>query len=123
MVAEIYGRVRVLIDGKAQLEITNAHIELDSVLVPVDTIEKGLAGFTEGSGKTTITGGTALPIGGFEFNFMSAIANKEAHDVQIDIGPHSYRSTGVFQNGAVGMGVNASAEGNWTWMGDLKSLE
>lgn len=119
MATDLYARLDLLIDGVIQVELQNVTVEFDSGLVEVKTIPKGLSGFTETGGSVKIDFTQAIPKGGLEFDFLTAIANVEAHQVEVTIGAKSYQSAGVFMNGKVSQSNSASAEASTQWMGNL----
>ena len=121
--ATLHAKLALLIDGVYQTKATQLTIEFDPALNRVDTLD-GFAGFTQGPGSCRITCSTAVDFSGLEFDFMSAIANVEAHDMQFVIGAQTYTSSGFFaEPGSVSQGVAANTEGSWTWVGDLKPLD
>lgn len=122
MATDKYAKTTLLIDGVQQLEVQSQDIEFNAGLQRVDTIPKGYAGNTSGSGEVTINGTQAVPFDGLEFDVLSAIANESEHEVEFTIGGKSYSSTGQFLNGRVSQSVNGSTEVSWTWMGDLVPL-
>lgn len=122
MAAKLYARLALMIDGVFQIEATNVSIEFNPSLQAVDTLE-GRSGYTQGAGFATISAGAAVPIGGLEFDFMSAMAKNEPHDLEVVVGGKSYAGSGFFQSGSVGQSAGANTESSWTWEGQLKPLE
>jgi len=117
-----HARLGLLIDGVYQIEVTNISVQFDSGAVRIDTLE-GLAGKSDGSGSVTISVSQAIPLGGLEFDFVSALATGTYHQMQIPIGAKSYIGNGWFQSGSGGQGVNAASEAGWEWTGELSELE
>jgi hypothetical protein len=122
MVTSRYARLDVQIDGVYQLELTDVKCDFDGGLQEVHTIRKPLAGWTEGGGKCSITFASAIPKGGLEFDYMSAVARHEDHTLTVTIGAQEYQSTGVFQTAGVSQAVGASASASAEWQGDLLAL-
>lgn len=115
-------KLACLVDGVFQIELSQIEINGESGAQAVETLQ-GLAGKTEGSGRTEITATWAVPIGGMEFDVHSAQAVGSYHTVQIPLGDKSYIGTGWFQNSSVGQSVNANTEARATWIGEKKKLE
>lgn len=119
MATDLYVRLNTLIDGVIQVELQDVTVEFDSGLVEVKTIQKGLSGFTETGGSVKIDFKSAIPKNGLEFDFLTAIANVEPHQMEVTIGAKSYQSAGVFMNGKVSQSIGASAEATTQWMGNI----
>lgn len=119
---DLYARLDVLVNGVTQMELQNVKLTLDGGLIEVRTIQKGLAGYTESGGKANMQIGSAIPKGGLEFDFLSAVANHDKVDMELTIGGKSYQATGMFLNGDVSQSDNGSSAVNAEWQGELKAL-
>lgn len=114
-------KLSIFIDGQYQTQASNVSITTNSGQVRIDTLE-GLAGFTPGSGDTTITGTLNVPIGGLEFDTHTAAAEGGYHIIQVPIGAKTYRGEGKFLDTTTSQGVNANTENSFNWTGELKAL-
>lgn len=122
MALEDHLKLTVLIDGVFQVKVSNITVNGDSGSQAVETLE-GLAGKTPGSGKCEISGTWAVPLGGLEFDFWSAMAAGSYHEIQVPVGAKSVISEGWFQTAGVQGSVNSSTEANMTFMGELQALQ
>jgi len=114
-------RLALLVDGVQQIKASDISLKCDGKNQPVETLE-GLAGKTGGSGMVTITGTCAIPLGGPEFDFESAVANGTYHTLQVPLGVKSYIGNGWFEDAEVSGSVGKSTEMRFTWMGEFKPL-
>lgn len=80
---------------------------------------EGLAGKTPGSGKCEISGTCAIPVGGPEFDFMTACVDGSYHTCQVPFGVKSYIGNGWFQTAELGQSVNQATEFQFTWTGEF----
>lgn len=115
-------KLSVLIDGKFQAKVTQVDVTFDSGAVRVDTLE-GIAGKTPGSKSAEVTGNWAVPIGGLEFDFVSAASNGSYHEIQIPVGAKTFVSQGWFQQAKLGQSTNASTEAGVTFVGEFPELQ
>lgn len=115
-------KLAVLIDGVAQVEVSNVSVNGDSGAQAVETLE-GLAGKTPGSRKLEITGTWGVPLGGLEFDFISACADGSYHDIQIPVGAKSIISSGWFQTTGLSQSVNANTEAHCSFVGTFDPLK
>lgn len=118
MSLEDHLRLRLLIDGVFQLKTSTIRIHFAANNQVVETLE-GLAGKTPGSGRVTITGTVAVPVGGFEMDFVAATVKGSYHDLQVPFGPKSYIGTGWFDESDIGQSTNANTEASFTWIGEF----
>jgi hypothetical protein len=109
-------KLRGYIDGVLQLMFTELSLEIDGQNQPLETLE-GLAGKTPGSGRVTITFTAVVPIGGQEFDVVSAVQNGGYHDFQIPLGAKSYVDKGYFDKATVSQSVGKPTEVSATWIG------
>lgn len=109
-------RPSLLIDGIYQVEITQMQVNGDSGAQAVRTLD-GLVGKTPGSTELTITGNWAVPIGGLEFDFLTACQEGSYHQLQVTVGSKSLVSDGWFQTVGIGGGVNANTEAHCEFHG------
>lgn len=113
----------MFIDGELQENLSNIQVAVNSGDNRLDTIERGLAGFSHGSGDVTITGTAVVLVGGMEFDYHNAVVNRSYYTVQVTVGPTTYMGNGRFMDASYGMSVGASTEVNFTWVGELNILE
>ncbi|MCZ2439650.1 MAG: hypothetical protein LC119_05680 [Burkholderiales bacterium] len=113
-------KLRLIIDGEVQAQCTQISVNLDGQAVRVDTLE-GLAGKTEGAKSLEIDGNWAVPLGGLEFDFVTAIADGTYHEVQIPIGNKTIVTRGWFQSGSLSQSVNAATEASAKFIGELNA--
>jgi hypothetical protein len=111
--ATVYGKFKVLIDGSAQVEASQISVEYAPGRNAVDTIEKGRAGYTEGAKVLTVSGTSAVPAAGLEFDFFKASEAGEEHAVQVVLGNKVIKLKATFMNIGAGMSANASGEVTW----------
>ena len=114
-----HARLVLLIDGVYQVSCSGIDISLDSGAQRVDTLE-GLAGKTPGAKSLEISGTWAVPIGGLEFDFATAMAEGSYHEIQIPVGGKSIVAKGWFQSGKIGQSTNASTEASATFIGEFE---
>lgn len=114
-------KLAIFIDGSYQQMASQIQMSTNSGQQRIDTLE-GLAGFTPGSGDTTITATCGVPVGGQEYDFNSAAADGKYHIIQIPVGGKTYRGMGKFMDGSISQSVNANTETTFTWTGELKPL-
>lgn len=120
---QAYARIKVFVDGTELTQITSLRVRTDSGLQPVNLMNEGLGGFTEGSGLVTIEIGYAIPIGGQEYKFQQKTADREFVTIQIIAGGETWIGTGKFDTSEFSQSVGANAEGTATWMGPLARME
>jgi hypothetical protein len=117
-----HARLAVFVDGQYLIECTSIELGTESGQIRVDTFE-GLAGFTPGSGKTTIKLGLAIPISGQEFPFQETCAAGSLLPIQIPVGQKSFTGIGKLMDVSISQSVNAAADETVTWEGGLTSLQ
>ncbi len=122
MALEDHLRLAVLIDGVFQLKVSSVTVNADSGAQAVETLE-GLAGKTPGSHRLEISGTWAVPLGGLEFDFISACAEGSYHNIQIPIGSKSLIADGWFQTAGVSQSTNANTEAQMAFTGELQTLQ
>ena len=71
----------------------------------------------------TIEIGFAVPIGGQEFDFQQACANRAYVDMQVFIGRNSYAGRGKIETVNISQSVGGTTEGTLTFTGELKAFE
>lgn len=113
-------RLACIIDGVFQVKVQNFSVNGNSGRQAVETLE-GLAGFTPGSKTLEVNGTWAVPVGGPEFDFMTAAANGTIHEIQIPIGVKTIISKGVFLTAGFSQSVNAATEHTMTFMGEFEA--
>jgi hypothetical protein len=115
-------RLALLIDGVFQIKPSSVSINGESGAQAVETLE-GLAGKTQGSGRCTISVSGAVPLGGLEFDCVSALSQGTYHEMQVPLGGKSYVGNGWINSASVSQSVNANTEYSFEWIGELKPLE
>jgi hypothetical protein len=123
MALQDYANVSVIVDGNPLEEVTSLEMTTNSGQQRIDTISKGLAGFTPGAGDVTVSIGFAVPIGGPEEDFQQKCAEGSYVSMQIGIGPADYVGTGKIMSVSESQSVGASMEGTFEWVGELKPRE
>jgi hypothetical protein len=123
MAFQEYAKLPVEVDGRKSDQIQSVTLETESGKLEVYTIETGLAGFTPGPGKCTITLEYAVPAGGFEEPFQQWCCELGAHTLQIGVGPEAYVGEGEFMQDKLSMSAQQSASGSVTWVGEKKKIE
>jgi hypothetical protein len=118
MALEDHLRLKLLVDGVFQIKLSTIKVSFDSGAQEVDTLE-GLAGKTPGSGKVKITGTGAVPLGGPEFDYPTAVKVGSYHSLQVPFGVKSYIGNGWFQTAELGQSVNQSTEIQFEWTGEF----
>ena len=113
-------RLTVLIDGQYQTTASNIQVNGNSGAQAVETLA-GLAGKTPGSKRLEFTGNFAVPLGGPEFDFWSAVNKGTYHDIQIAIGAKSIVAKGWFQECGISQSTNANTEQTAHFIGNLQN--
>ncbi len=111
-------RLKLLVDGVFQIKLSTIRMSFDSGAQEVDTLE-GLAGKTPGSGKVKITGTGAVPLGGPEFDYLTAVQEGSYHSLQVPFGTKSYIGNGWFGTAELGQSTNQSTEIQFEWTGEF----
>jgi hypothetical protein len=111
-------RLALLIDGVYQVKPSQIRVQLSSNNQAVETLE-GLAGKTPGSGRCTISGTCAAPIGGPEHDFFTNVVEGSYHEMQVPFGVKSYIGNGWFDECEIGQSNNANTEVTFTWIGEF----
>jgi hypothetical protein len=94
----------------------------DAGNIRIDTLS-GMSGFSDGAGSVKVNIGYAIPLGGPEFPFQQACANKAYVTVQLGVGAEAYVGTGKINTETVSQSTNAASEGKIEWEGELKARE
>lgn len=116
-------RMGLLLDGIfVGDESTNIRLSTDRGKLVVMTLE-GLAGFTFGGGQCTIDCGHILPRDGTAYPYQEKAASEDFVTAQVFAGPKSYTGTGQIMTHDVGQSTNASTEGSYQWVGELKPMQ
>jgi hypothetical protein len=105
-----YQRIGLLVDSVLQQEVRDVSVNMDSKAQVVETITKGLSGFTPGAKCIEVEGKWALPVSGQEFDVATAISKGDVHQCQIPIGNKTIISSGIFMSGSISGAVNANTE-------------
>jgi hypothetical protein len=117
-----HARLAAFVDGTYLIELTSITFGTESGQIRVDTFE-GLAGFTPGSGKTTVKLELAVPISGQEFPFQETCADGTLLPIQIPVGQKSFMGIGKLMDVEISQSVNAAASESVTWEGGLSKLQ
>lgn len=114
MAIEIYEKAVVFVDGQMLSESTSVTIDTDPKLNVIETMQKGMAGFSPGAEATTISVDSAVPRAGFEVNYIKRVQNVQV--VEITVLAHGQKTTctgcitKVSQKYGVGTAANVSFE-------------
>ena len=68
MQAQLYSKIKVYINGSLLTEEAEVKLTRNSALLPVNTVNKGWAGFAVGAPSIEIEVTNAVPDAGFEYN-------------------------------------------------------
>ncbi len=120
MAQKDYIRLAALIDGQFQAEATNISINGESGAQAVETIANGLSGKTPGSKSVEFTLTSAVPTGGMEFDFPTAVADGSYHEVQVVYGAKTLVSKGWFQSFSLSQSTNAATETSGSFKGTFE---
>lgn len=121
--AQIYGQLRVFYNGTAAEEITSVSFRTETGIVPVETMFKGLSGFSIGSGRVTVELGFNIPATGSEFDFQEDAANHAEVVLQISYGGKSYAADGMIESIDISQSSGETLTGTLTWIGPLKPIK
>lgn len=113
-------KLRLLVDGVHQLLQSEIQLQIDGQNQPLEVLE-GLVGFTNGSGRVTITGTAIVPRGGPEFDYVTAVAERSFHDLQVPLGQKSYIDNGLFDQATLGASTGKGTEISFTWIGGFSA--
>lgn len=111
-----------MIDGLAQADLTQVSANVDNGAIDLETFE-GFVGATSGVRKLEVSANWSVKLNGLSFDFLTAIANKSYHDVQIPVGSKSIISRGYFKSGSISRSVNAATEASATFIGTFEAPE
>lgn len=120
---EDYAKLVVFVDSRQIEQVTSIQMGTESGQIEVYNLETGLAGFTPGPGKVSITLGYTVPVGGFEEPFQKYCVDGAYHTIQIGCGKDKYVGTGKFMNDNLSQSVSASTEGSVTWTGTKSAFK
>lgn len=118
-----YAKVRGWIDEQFMVEITSISKRTNAGNIPMNLMNEGLGGFSDGSGETSVAIGYVIPRSGPEFNFDKATVDKGYHNVQITVGNLSCIIKGKFSDNEVGQSTDQGTAGTVNFMGGLTALE
>jgi hypothetical protein len=118
-----YAEIKGLFNGSPAIQVTSLGIQTESGIQPVQLLNEGLGGFTNGSGLVTIEVGFVVPIGGQEFDFQQICARREYCTWQFFVGRNSYNGKGKINNVNITQSTDAVTSGTLTWTGPLKAFE
>lgn len=122
MTLEDSAELELIVDGDKQITMQEISLNGESGNNLIETLE-GLAGFSNGSEKVTISGSGFIPAGGLEFNYFNTMSKKDIHTLQIPVGALTYRGQGKFMTTDIKQATNAAADFSFTWVGECTLLE
>jgi hypothetical protein len=118
-----FGKLRAWVDEAFLVFISNIEKVTESGNIPITILNEGLAGFTDGSGSTTINFTYYVPRTGFEFNFEQAVEEKGIHSVQLTVSGHNVLLKGKFMTSNISQSTDQAVTGTASFMGSLKALK
>lgn len=111
-------KLKLLVGGVQQVTTTQLSVKFDGKNQTLETLE-GVIGKTPGAGEVTITATGVVPVGGFEFDYTSAVQQGTYHDMQVPFGSKSYIGNGYFNEAEVNQSVGKPTEISFTWLGSF----
>lgn len=120
MALQDFAEVGLLLDGNPLELISECRLNTESGNQTIDVIKQGLAGFSSGPGRCTITLSYPIPIGGTEYPYQKKCANKEYVTAQFFRADGDYIGTGKLQNCDEGQSTGSPTDGKVEWVGELK---
>lgn len=123
MALQDYARLPVFYNGALMEEVTSVSMTTNSGQIRIDTLTRGLSGFSPGSGDVTFEIGIVIPIGGQEFPIQQDCAEGNYVELQLGVGKDKYIGRGKIETQSLSQSVNAAAEGTFTWTGEKASLQ
>lgn len=118
-----FAKITVFCDGGLIEDITSCELAIDAQNQRIDVMNKGLAGFSSGSGIVTINLGFVVPIGGFEVNYWNKCQNREYVEFNIFVGSQKYAGRGKINTCNIQQQTNAPTDGTLTWEGEFRPFE
>ena|SRR5690554_602765 len=124
MKLQTFLRLPVIIDGVTQLLLRNARVGGDLQLQEVETMA-GLAGFTPGAKRITISCDYAVPVSGPEFDPIAEGGedNVVHHEIQIPYGTKTIVTEGAIRTWEISGGVNESITLGFEFTGSYQKVK
>ena len=116
-------KLSAFLDGGFIKYCTSISFVTESGNIPMETLNEGLSGFTEGTGDVTIEVGLTLPSTGPEYRYQQICAQSIVCSMQIGLGAESYAAQGKIMSCSFSQTVNGGAEGTFTWKGPKTAIE
>lgn len=101
-----YTKFSMFLGGALLAEAQSVDVEHMPGTQEVNTIEKGLSGFSPGSGKCTIKVESAMPRAGIEFDYVDAAYKATILDVVIYRSGKKMKTKGVIMSANEGGGAD-----------------
>ncbi len=117
------GQLPLFFNGIAIEDATSTEATYRTNAQKVVTINKGLAGKSDGPAEVTITGRFAVQIGDPAFNFWKAAHTRQYVDAQLGVGPGDYAARGWFEEVSFSGASDKAVEGSYNWIGPPADIE
>lgn len=117
-----YAGLSVFYNGNLLEQVTSISFTTTSGQQRVELLNKGVGGFTPGSGATEVEIGFVVPIGGTEDEFQQDCVNGTFVTLQIPIGDKDFIGKGKIMEVKISQSTNAVTEGTFSWTGPLKAI-
>lgn len=121
-VQQDYANLSVFYNGNPLEQVTSISFTTSSGQQRVELLNKGVGGFTPGSGSSEVEIGFVVPIGGTEDEFQQDCANGTFVTLQIPIGDKDFIGKGKIMEVKISQSTNAVTEGTFSWTGPLKPI-
>lgn len=118
-----FGKVRIWVDGAFMVYVSSITKRTDAGNIPVNVLNEGLAGFTNGSGSVNISVGYFFPASGPEVNFDDLCVERGYHDVQVAVSGTSGVMRGKFSDNEVSQSTDQATSGTVNFIGEFKALK
>ena len=118
-----FAKVRCWIDGDFAIQLLSVSLRTDAGNIPVNLMNEGLAGFTDGSGSQSISITYAIPRSGMEFNFQRACVERGYHSIQISVAGQAGVFRGKFSDNEISQSADSATQGTVNFVGEFTALK
>lgn len=122
MALQDFARLFVMVDSVLQVFVESIGIQTDSGNIEIYTFD-GLAGFSPGPGKITLSLNYAVPLAGFETNFQKMVVDRQVHSIQVGVGSNALITEGKFNTDNIQGSTSSATQGSVTFTGKLAPFE
>jgi hypothetical protein len=123
MPLEAQAQLQVYLDGQKLRNLTSVTMNTDGGKIPIYTLDRGLIGFSLGSGQVSLTLEYALPAAGQEYPFQQKSNTDEEVTLQFVGGAEHYTGVGQIMTDEKSQSVNAQTTGTCTWTGERNPVQ